>query len=415
MRMMAQRTSAPREPPGRRPRASARPPFLGNQARLRRMPAKLTIGAVNHPLEHEADAVSKIVMRTPDSALSVSAAPLQASRKCAACEEEEKLQARRAGTAAVEGEAPAAVHDVLRSPGRPLDAEARAFFEPRFGADFSRVRVHDDIKAAQSTREVGARAYAVGDHIAFARNQHAPREVTERGLIAHELVHVMQQSGEPRLRRDGDPSQTPQPDPNNPASSSSAPGGGAASAGGGAAGAKVFICAKDLETSPIGRHAFFRVGGPASANPTYELEPQDNRPVSFVDGDSHHSGCWQGVPMQDVAEDKSYVANVSDCQETAISLSCLQQQFASYPIGQYCTFGPNSNTFVGHIAKQCGLANPDPAGWTPGIDDSPPASGTFAPSPKTTIVGCTKETGCGVVAPPDKQKPTPGGADGEPA
>src|SRR5262249_27968881 len=48
------------------------------------------------------------------------------------------------------------------------------------------------------------------------------------------------------------------------------------------------------------------------------------------------------------------------------------------------------------------LANPDPAGWTPGIDDAPPASGAFAPSPKWTMVGCVRETGCGVVVPPDQ-------------
>jgi hypothetical protein len=52
------------------------------------------------------------------------------------------------------------VHDVLRSPGQPLDA-ASAFFEPRFGHDFSQVQVHSDAKAAESARAVNALAYSV--------------------------------------------------------------------------------------------------------------------------------------------------------------------------------------------------------------------------------------------------------------
>jgi hypothetical protein len=60
------------------------------------------------------------------------------------------------------GEAPLSVHDVLRSPGRPLDFSTRAFMEPRFGHDFSRVRVHADAPAAESARSIEARAYARG-------------------------------------------------------------------------------------------------------------------------------------------------------------------------------------------------------------------------------------------------------------
>src|SRR6266481_6002155 len=56
-------------------------------------------------------------------------------------------------------EVPPIVHEVLRSPGQPLDAATRAFMEPRFGHDFSRVRVHTDAKAAASARAVNALAY----------------------------------------------------------------------------------------------------------------------------------------------------------------------------------------------------------------------------------------------------------------
>jgi outer membrane protein OmpA-like peptidoglycan-associated protein len=82
---------------------------------------------------------------------------------------------------------------VLRRPGRPLDAAARAFFEPRFGQDFSRVRVHTDALAAESARALDALAYVVGRHVVFGAGQYAPRGGTGQRLLAHELAHVVQQ------------------------------------------------------------------------------------------------------------------------------------------------------------------------------------------------------------------------------
>src|SRR5262249_9440560 len=122
-----------------------------------RLQTKLAIGAVNDPLEQEADRVADQVMRMPDPDLSIPTAPPQVSRKCTACEEEEeKLQKEAAAS-----EVPASVHEVLRSPGQPLDEATRAFFEPRFGYDFSRVRVHTDAAAEESANDVKANAYAV--------------------------------------------------------------------------------------------------------------------------------------------------------------------------------------------------------------------------------------------------------------
>jgi len=69
---------------------------------------------------------------------------------------------------------PTVVYDVLRSPGQPLDARTRAFMEPRFGQDFSHVRVHTDARAAESARTVNAYAYTVGNRIAFATGQYSP-------------------------------------------------------------------------------------------------------------------------------------------------------------------------------------------------------------------------------------------------
>jgi hypothetical protein len=158
----------------------------------------------------------------------------------------------------------------------------------------------------------------------------------------------------------------------------------------------VFACAKDLETSPVGRHAFFRVGSDQAGNPTYSLEPQDNRPLSSVDGEIFHSGCWQGVPMRDVPEDKNSTA--SDCIPTTMTLSCMESAFSSYPIGKYCTLGPNSNSFVGTTAKGCGVLALSLPGWTAGMDVAPPDPGTFSPSPLNTVLGCSEEGGCLAIA-----------------
>jgi hypothetical protein len=162
------------------------------------MQAKLAIGSVDDPLEHEADRVADQVMRMPDPALSIASASVQLSRKCAACEEEEKakkLKTKPAGSAEpAAGAAPPIVDEALRAPGQPLDQATRAFFEPRFRYDLSQVRVHTDEKAAASARAVGALAYTVGPHIAFAANRFAPSSDRGRHLIAHELAHVVQQS-----------------------------------------------------------------------------------------------------------------------------------------------------------------------------------------------------------------------------
>lgn len=82
----------------------------------------------------------------------------------------------------------------LRSPGQRLDAAARAFMEPRFGQDFSEVRIHTDSLAAQSARDLGAVAFTTGRDIVFGAGEFAPETSRGRRLLAHELTHVLQQS-----------------------------------------------------------------------------------------------------------------------------------------------------------------------------------------------------------------------------
>lgn len=89
---------------------------------------------------------------------------------------------------------PAIVHEVLSSPGQPLDRETAAFMKPRFGHDFGQVRVHTDARAAESARAVNALAYTVGRNIVFDAGRYAPAEAAGRELLAYELAHVVQQS-----------------------------------------------------------------------------------------------------------------------------------------------------------------------------------------------------------------------------
>lgn len=89
---------------------------------------------------------------------------------------------------------PGIVREVLDSPGQPLDAQARAFFEPRFKHEFGKVRIHADSRAAESAQAVSALAYTVGDHISFGTGAYQPSGTEGRRLIAHELAHVVQQS-----------------------------------------------------------------------------------------------------------------------------------------------------------------------------------------------------------------------------
>jgi hypothetical protein len=94
-----------------------------------------------------------------------------------------------------EGTAPASVHQVLASSGQPLDPATRGFMESRFGHDFSRVRVHADQRAAESASAVNALAYTVGRDVVFGASRYAPGTPEGDRLLAHELTHVVQQSG----------------------------------------------------------------------------------------------------------------------------------------------------------------------------------------------------------------------------
>jgi uncharacterized protein DUF4157/D-alanyl-D-alanine carboxypeptidase-like protein len=179
---------------------------------------KLRVGAVDDPLEREADRVTEAVV-------SGSAAPATVQRKCAACEEEEKeetvhrspaelpaedeeekLQTKRsAGTAPEVSPKTASRIASFRGGGDALSPAAKAYFEPHFGRDLSAVRLHTGGAAARAAGEVQARAFTVGSNIAFAAGEYRPETQEGKRLLAHELTHTVQQQGGSTLRRDPKP------------------------------------------------------------------------------------------------------------------------------------------------------------------------------------------------------------------
>jgi hypothetical protein len=150
-------------------------------SRIPVMQAKLAVSASDDPLELEAD-------RIADQALAAPANPAFGTAPL-------RIQRFTAQSSAQADIAPASVDRVLAGSGRSLNPALRQDMERRFGHDFSQVRLHSGSAAEQSARDVNANAYTAGNNIVFGAGRFAPETHDGRRLIAHELAHVVQQSG----------------------------------------------------------------------------------------------------------------------------------------------------------------------------------------------------------------------------
>jgi hypothetical protein len=161
---------------------------------------KLQVNEPGDQYEREADNVADQVMRMANPSGNGDAffkpAPTTVQRKCQHCEEEEKLHRKESSGAQTQGS-----HELdsyvgsLGSSGHALPESSRQFFEPRFGHDFSNVRLHTDSVAAKSAQSINALAYTTGNNIVFNNGQYAPDSDSGKRLMAHELTHVLQQNG----------------------------------------------------------------------------------------------------------------------------------------------------------------------------------------------------------------------------
>src|SRR5665648_582117 len=107
--------------------------------------------------------------------------------------EEEKLQRKGGdGTSAVASDTQSAIKSKT-SGGQPLSSEARSYMEPRFNADFSNVRIHNDPESARLSNQLSARAFTYQNHVFFSRDQYQPGTSEGKQLLAHELTHTIQQ------------------------------------------------------------------------------------------------------------------------------------------------------------------------------------------------------------------------------
>lgn len=199
---------------------------IGNQAvgRLIKsgaLQAKLRIGQSDDIYEQEANRVAGQVMRMPESQI-VSCNNFHIQRACPKCEEnelkrqpikeeeeeeklqrqpveeeeeKEKFQAKTASSLNHEIDPGIENHiQSMKGGGNPLSESERAFFEPRFGHDFSQVRVHTDAMAAETAQAVGARAFTVGRDVVFGAGEYSEGTGNGKELLAHELTHVIQQN-----------------------------------------------------------------------------------------------------------------------------------------------------------------------------------------------------------------------------
>ena len=174
--------------------------------------AKLVVGQPGDIYEQEADRVADEVMRMPEP---------HVQRQAEEEEEEEEIQAKplaeqitplvqRQVEPEEEEEEPVQSKSLnnkaslmtantqskiqsLRGGGHPLPASTRAFFESRFGMDFSNVHVHTNSHAAELARSLNAKAFTKGKDVVFGAGQYVPWTSEGKRLIAHELTHVIHQ------------------------------------------------------------------------------------------------------------------------------------------------------------------------------------------------------------------------------
>jgi len=157
--------------------------------------AKLSVSQPGDSYEQEADRVADQVMR-------MSSPPCSCGGSCPKCRGTSSLSIQRKHQPDATGGRAEIANSFTNQigSGQVLDSGTRSFFEPRLGHDLSRVRIHTNDRAAESARQIGARAFTLGRDVVFASGQYVPGTFAGRHLLAHELAHVIQQSTSSSLR-----------------------------------------------------------------------------------------------------------------------------------------------------------------------------------------------------------------------
>jgi len=171
-----------------------------------RLATRVPVSEPHDPDERQADRVADALVQDESARIGLATAPTAVQRRCAACEEEEQeregdMPVRRraepdAGGQVAGPEGRATPAQPITSGGEPLSAGLRSYFEPRLGLDLGEVRLHTGGAATESARAFGARAYTYGTHVVFGPGGLDTSSAQDRHLLAHELAHVAQQTGQ---------------------------------------------------------------------------------------------------------------------------------------------------------------------------------------------------------------------------
>lgn len=206
-----------RRSPGQRQKVSS---ILRSQPPVGWLQAKLEVGALEDPLEREADDMAEEAIQGSGSAAAVDGVPLPGvtavpsgprPRGLETREEEGEEEIRAFGREADEPEMSEETEARIASlpgTGAPLPASVRGPMERGFGFDFTGVRIYTEPAAAETAQALGAHAYTYRNRIVFAPGRYTPGTGTGQRLLAHELTHVVQQAGRPhspmaQLKRGG--------------------------------------------------------------------------------------------------------------------------------------------------------------------------------------------------------------------
>ena len=176
----------------------------GSAANAVQVQCSLAIGAVNDPLEHEADTMADRVMSMQEVPAVGPAGAGGIQRKCAGCEEEEKvqrkplasfIQRKESSVGTVASDAVSSQINASKGSGSNMDSNTQSFMQSRFGTDFWDIKIHTGGEAIQMNRELNAKAFTVGNDIYFNEGQYNPGSNEGKHLLAHELTHTVQQQG----------------------------------------------------------------------------------------------------------------------------------------------------------------------------------------------------------------------------
>ena len=164
-------------------------PDLDSEA-SRSIQKKLEVSPADDPLEKDADEVADRVMRTPSA---------DAAQKPTISPTNWRMQGRNLPGEFVGPDGSQKINRVLdrinQSRGNKMSTAERDFFEPRFGRSFEDVRIHTGPEAEGAAADLQAKAFATGNDVFFGKGEYAPNMDSGKHLMAHELAHVVQQSG----------------------------------------------------------------------------------------------------------------------------------------------------------------------------------------------------------------------------